>query len=96
MARASANLLKQNAETLQNACRFGLDMATSVMGQSTEQFGLTLGLSGDGVQQATERSASNAQTILYTGTAAAKVMGDVSRVFSDGSASSREEYEPHE
>jgi hypothetical protein len=70
VARASANLLKQNAETLQNACRFGLHMATSVMGQSTEQFGRTLGLSGDGVQQATERSARNAQIILYTGTAA--------------------------
>jgi hypothetical protein len=81
VARASANLLKQNAETLQNACRFGLDMATSVMGQSTEQFGRTLGLSGDGVQQATERSARNAQTIPYTGTAAAKVMGGMSREF---------------
>jgi phasin family protein len=81
VARASANLLKQNAETVQNACRFGLDMATSVMGQSTEQFGRTLGLSGDGVQQATERSTRNAQTILYTGTAAAKVMGGMSREY---------------
>jgi phasin family protein len=81
VARASANLLKQNAETLQNACRFGLDMATSVMGQSTEQFGRTLGLSGDGVQQATERSARNAQTILFTGTAAARVMGGMSREY---------------
>ena len=81
VARASANLLKQNAETLQNAWRFGLDMATTVMGRSTEQFGRTLGLSGDGVQQATERSARNAQTILYTSTAAANVMGGMSREY---------------
>ena len=79
VARAGAVLLKQNAETFQNAWRLGLEMATSVMGRSTEQFGRTLGLSGDGVQQATERSARNAQTILYTGTAAAKAVGGISQ-----------------
>ena len=81
VARTSANLLKQNAETLQNAWRCGMDMATNVMGRSTEQFGRTLGLSGDGVQQATERSARNAQTILYASTAAANVMGGMSREY---------------
>ncbi|MET3840555.1 hypothetical protein [Bradyrhizobium sp. OAE829] len=65
VARASANLLKQNAETLQNALRFGLEAATAVMGRSTDQFGRTLGLSGEGMEEATERSARNAQTILY-------------------------------
>ena len=79
VARASASLLKQNAETFQNTWRLGLEMATSVMGRSTEQLGRTLGLSGDGVQQATERSARNAQTILYPGTAAAKVVGGMSQ-----------------
>ena len=81
VARAGASLLKQNAETLQDAWRVGLEMATSVMGRSTEQFGRTLGLSGDGVQQATERSARNTQTVLYTGTAAAKVMGGISHEY---------------
>lgn len=81
VARASANLLKQNVETLQNAWRFGLEAATSVMGRSTEQFGRTLGLSGEGVQEATERSARNAQTLLYTGTATAKVIGGMSREY---------------
>ena len=33
VARASATLLKQNVETLQNAWRFGLEAATSVMGR---------------------------------------------------------------
>jgi phasin family protein len=81
VARASASLLKQNAETLQDTWRFGLEMANSVVGRSTEQFGRTLGLSGDGVQQATERSARNTQTVLYTGTAAAKVMGGISHEY---------------
>jgi phasin family protein len=84
VARASANLLKQNVETLQNAWRFGLEAATSAMERSTEQFGRTLGVSGDGVQQATkatERSARNAQTLLYTGTAAARVVGGMSQEY---------------
>jgi phasin family protein len=84
VAQASANLLKQNVETLQNAWRFGLEAATSVVGRSTDQFGRTLGVSGEGVQQATEateRSARNAQTLLYTGTAAARVMGEMSQEY---------------
>src|SRR5215475_5204803 len=79
VARASADLLKQNAETLQNAWRFGLDMTTAVMGRSTEQLGRTLGLTGNEAQEATERSARNAQTILYSTTAASKVMSGMSR-----------------
>ena len=51
VARAGADLLKQNVETLQNAWRSGLETATSVMGRSSEQFGRTLGLSGEGAQQ---------------------------------------------
>jgi hypothetical protein len=79
VARASADLMKQNAETLQNAWRFGLDMTTAVMGRSTEQLGRSLGLTGDEAQEATERSARNTQTILYSTTAASKVMSGMSR-----------------
>lgn len=84
VARASADLIKQNVETMQDAWRFGLETASSAMGRSTEQLGRTLGVSGDGLQQATEatqRSARNAQTVLYTGTAAAKVMSGISREY---------------
>ncbi|MBR1187276.1 phasin family protein [Bradyrhizobium sp. AUGA SZCCT0160] len=81
VARASAELLRQNVTTLQNAWRLGLEAATSVMGRSTEQFGRTLGLSGEGVEEATERSTRNAQTLLYTGTAAARAMDGVSREY---------------
>jgi phasin family protein len=53
------------------------------MGRSTEQIGRTLGVSGEGAQQAeaTERSARSAQRLLYTSTAAARVMGDVSQEY---------------
>jgi len=81
VARVGANLLKQNAETLQNAWRFGLDMTTSMMGRSTEQIGRTLGLTGDEAQEAAERSARNAQSILYSATAASKAMSGMSQEY---------------
>jgi len=81
VARAGADLLKQNTEALQNAMRFGLDMTTTVMGRSTDQLGRTLGLSGDGVQEATERSTRNAQTILYSTAAATNAMSGISREY---------------
>jgi hypothetical protein len=81
VARAGAHLLQQNAETLQNAWRSGLDMATAVMGRSTDELRHTLGFSGNEAQEATERSARNTETILYTGTAATKLMGGMSREY---------------
>jgi hypothetical protein len=81
VARAGAHLLQQNAETLQNAWRFGLDTATAVMGRSTDELGRTLGFSGNEAQQATERSARNTEAILYTSTVATKLMGGMSREY---------------
>lgn len=81
MARVGANLLKQNVETLQSTWRFGLDMATSVMNRSTEQLGQSLGLSGNGAQQAVEQSARNAETILYSSAAMTKGMSVMSREY---------------
>jgi len=81
VARVGADLLKQNAETLQNAWRFGLDMTSAVMGRSTEQIGRTLGLTGNGAQEAAERSARNTQSILYSATAASKVMSGMSQEY---------------
>jgi hypothetical protein len=84
VARAGAQLLQQNAETVQNAWRFGLDMATKVMGRSTEELGRTLGFSGNQAQQAqqaTERSARNTETILYTSTAATRLMSGMSQEY---------------
>ena len=81
VSRVGADLLRQNAETLQNALRLGLEMATAVMGRSTDQLSRTLGLSGTEVQPATERSARNAATILHSSTAVAKGMSGMSQEY---------------
>ena len=81
VARVGADLLRQNAETLQNALRLGLEMATAVMGRSTDQLSRTLGLSGTEAQPATERSARNAATILHSSTAVAKGMSGMSQEY---------------
>ena len=100
VARAGANLLKQNVETLQNAWRSGLEAATSVMGRSTEQFGRTLGLSGEGVQQGNGGNGTvgpqRANAALQRYRCCQSDGWNVSRVLPDGSASSREEHGPHE
>jgi hypothetical protein len=83
VARASTHLLQQNAEMLQNTWRFGLDMATAMMGRSSDQLGRTFGLTGDDAQRATERSTRNAETIMYSATAVAKGMNGVSREYFD-------------
>jgi len=81
VARAGANLLQQNAETLQSTLRFGLDMATAVMGRSTDHVSRAFGLSGVEVQQSTERAARNAATILHSSTALAKGMKGMSQEY---------------
>jgi phasin family protein len=83
VAQASSHLLQQNAEMLQNSWRFGVDMATAMMGRSTDELGRTFGLTGDEAQQATERSARNAEAIIYSATAVAKGMNGVSREYFD-------------
>lgn len=83
VAQASSHLLQQNAEMLQNTWRHGVDMATAMMGHSTDQLGRTFGLTDDEAQRATERSARNAEAIMYSATAVAKGMNGVSREYFD-------------
>ena len=84
VAKASVGLLQQNAEMLQNGWRFGMEMTTAVLGRSTDQFGRAFGLTGDDeAQQATERSARNAETILYSATVIAKGLDGFAREYRD-------------
>jgi hypothetical protein len=78
VVRAGADFFQQNAQTLQNALRFGLDTTTAVMCRSNDQFNRTMGLSGNEAQHATERSARNAASVLHSSAAVAKVMSDMS------------------
>jgi hypothetical protein len=79
VVKAGANLLQQNAETLQNVWRFSLDVPSIIMGQSADQVGRTLGVSGSDAQRAAEHSARNAEMILYSTTAVSKVTTEMSR-----------------
>lgn len=83
VAQASSHLLRQNAEMLQNGWRFGVDMATAMMGRSTDQLGRTFGLTGNEAQRAAERSVRNAEAIMYSMTAVAKGMNGASREYFD-------------
>jgi hypothetical protein len=81
--RASANLLQQNAETLQNVWRFSLDIPSVVMGRSADQIGRTLGVSGNDAERAVEHSARNAEMILYSSAAMSKVMTGMTREYTE-------------
>ena len=77
--RLGADLIQQNAEL--NALRFGPDIATAMMGRSTDQFSRALGLSSNDVQQATERSTRSATTILHSTNVVAKSMSGISQEY---------------
>src|SRR5262249_30807183 len=81
VARVGADLLRQNAQMLENAFRFGLDTTNAVMGRSTDQLSRTLGLSGNEAQQAVERSARNTETILRSSTTVSRGMGRMSQEY---------------
>jgi Phasin protein len=81
MSQSSADLLRQNSEVLQNAWRFGMDAATTMMSRSTDQLGRTFGLTGDEAQNATERSVRNTQTVLNSASAVSKGMNEMSREY---------------
>jgi phasin family protein len=81
LAQVSTTLFQQNAQALQNAMRFGLETMTAVMGRSADQFNRAMGLSGDEAQQATERSARNAKSILHSTAATSQGLAGVSEEY---------------
>jgi len=83
MARLGSNLLRQNAELVQKSWSFGADMAAGLMSRSTEYVGRSLGFSGDEAQKATDRSAHNAETLLYSATTIAKGLNGASQEYFD-------------
>jgi hypothetical protein len=82
MAQASANFLQQSAEIFQRSWNFGADMTTGLFNRSSEQF-RAIGLSGEEVEEATNRSARNVEAILYSATAVSKGMNDASQEYFD-------------
>jgi phasin family protein len=81
LSRASADLLRQNAEMVQNAWRFGMEAVTQVVNCSTDQLSRAFGLTGDEAQQATERSVRNTQTVMESASAVSKGTNEISREY---------------
>ena len=81
LSRASADLLRQNAEMVQNAWRFGMEAVTQVMNRSTDQLSRTFGLTGDEAQQATERSVRNTQTVMESASAFTQGTNEISKEY---------------
>jgi len=81
LSQVSADFVRQNAETMQNACRFGMEAATTVMNRSADQLGRSFGWTGDEAQRATERSVRNTQTLMESATAVNKGLNDISREY---------------
>jgi phasin family protein len=81
LARVGADVMQRNAEIFQNTLRFGLETVAAVMGRSSDQLSRTLGLSGDEVHEATERSTRSAASILHSTSAAAQGVSGMSQEY---------------
>ena len=80
-AQVSADLLRQNTETMRDAWRFGVEAVTVVMNRSTDQFGGVFGYTGEEAQQAAEKSVRNTQSVMDSARAVSKGLNDVSREY---------------
>jgi hypothetical protein len=78
-ARASAEIMQRNSETLQHALQSSARMAAQMGERSTDHLGRTLGLTGENAEKAAEKSASNLEAILQSSTVLAEVTGSISR-----------------
>jgi len=81
VSRASADLLSQNAEMLQNTWLFGMQAVTEAMNRSNEQFGRTFGWTGDEAQQATEKSVRNTKSVMESAAAVSKGLNEISQEY---------------
>ena len=77
-ARAGADMIYRNAETVQHAWQSGSKMASELAGKSVERFARACGVTGESAQQATEQSARNFESIVQSGTILAGGMQNIS------------------
>jgi hypothetical protein len=73
--RASVEMMQRNAETVQHTLQCGAKLATRMTERSADQFGRTIGLSGEGAQKAAQKSSNNIEAIVQSGT----VLGEITR-----------------
>ena len=66
--RASVEMIQRNAETVQHTLQCGAKLAARMSERCADQFGRTIGFSGEGAQRAAQRSSRNLEAIVQSGT----------------------------
>jgi hypothetical protein len=66
--RASVEMLQRNAEAMQHSLQCGAKLAARMTERSAHQFGRAIGLSGEGTQEAAQKSSRNIEAIVQSGT----------------------------
>jgi hypothetical protein len=66
--RASVEMIQRNAETVQHTLQCGAKVAARMSERYADQFGRTIGLSGEGAQRAAQNSSRNLEAIVQAGT----------------------------
>lgn len=65
--RASVEMMRRNAETLQHTLQCGAKLAARMTERSADQFGRAMGFSGDGAQNAAQKSSRNLEALVQSG-----------------------------
>lgn len=66
--RASVEMMKRNAETMQHTLQCGAKLAARITERSADQFGRAIGFSGEGAQKAAQKSSHDVEAIVQSGT----------------------------
>ncbi len=65
--RAGVELMQRNAETIQHALQCGARLAARLSERSADQVGRNFGISGEGSEDAAQRSSRNFEAIIHSG-----------------------------
>src|SRR5215831_10421279 len=66
--RASVEMIQRNAEAIQQTLQSGAKLAARMTERTADQFGRTIGFSGEGAQTAAQKSSRNLEAIVQSGT----------------------------
>ena len=78
-ARASADIAKSNAGTVQQTMQSALSMATDMAERSAAQFARTFGFSGEQAEETAQQSSRNIEAVAEASTVLAQGFQDLSR-----------------
>ena len=66
--RASVEMIQRNAETVQHTLQCSAKLAARMSERCADQFGRTIGFSGESAQRAAQKSSRNLEAIVQSGT----------------------------